>query len=145
MRGSWIAVNNWLVRHARRRVSPAHLLVLLPRCLQRTGCGQDVVADLEACRRCGQCDLAVLIRLRAETGVRFHVAGGGRAALALTRRTDVRAVVACACEKELLEGICAAFPKPVLAISNETPEGLCRNTRVATERLYEAIRAMIRT
>jgi hypothetical protein len=145
MRGRLIAVNNWLVRHTRRRVLPAHLLVLLPRCLQRTGCGQDVVADLAACRRCGLCDVAALVQLRAETGVRFHVAGGGRAALALTRQADVQAVVACACEKELLDGIRAAFPKPVLAVSNETPEGLCRNTRVATNRLCEAIRAMIRS
>jgi hypothetical protein len=145
MLGRGIAWNNWLVRHMRRRVAPAHLLVLLPRCLQRTGCGQDVVSDLAACRRCGQCDLASLVRLRAETGVRVHVAGGGRAALALTRQSDVHAVVACACEKELWEGIRAAFPKPVLAVSNETPEGLCRNTRVATDRLVAAIRSMIRS
>jgi uncharacterized protein len=142
-RGLFIAANNWLVRHARRRVRPANLLVLLPRCLQRAGCGQGVVDDLAACRQCGQCDVAGLIRLRDETGVRFRMAGGGRAAAALTRQADVRAVVACACEKELADGIRAAFPKPVLAVPNDTPEGFCRNTRVSTERLREAIRALV--
>ena len=143
-RGRGIAANNWLVKHLRRRVQPANLLVLLPRCLQRVGCGEGVVGDLDACRKCGQCDVAALIRLRDEAGVRFHMVGGGRAAAALTRQSDVHAIVACACEKELAEGICAAFPTPVLAVTNDTPEGFCRNTRVSAERLREAIRMMIR-
>jgi len=144
MRGYLIAANNWLVRHVRRRVQPAHLLVLVPRCLQRAGCGEGVVEDLDACRKCGKCDVAALIRLRDETGVRFRMAGGGRVAAALTRQPDVHAIVACACEKELAEGICAAFPKPVLAVTNDTPEGFCRNTRVSAERLREAIQALLR-
>lgn len=144
-RGRWIAANNWLVRHLRRRVRPENLLVLLPRCLQHAGCAQGVVEDLDACRQCGQCDVAALIHLREETGVRFRMAGGGRAAAALTRLPDVHAIVACACEKELAEGIRAAFPKPVLAVTNETPEGFCHNTRVDPARLREAIGALIRT
>jgi len=143
-RGVLIAANNWLVRHARRRVQPANLLVLLPRCLQRAGCGQAVIEDLDACRQCGQCDVAALLRLRAETGVRFCMAGGGRAAAARTRRPEVQAVVACACEKELLDGIRAAFPKPVLAVRNDTPEGFCCNTRVDIGCLREAIRELSR-
>ena len=143
MRGFLIAVNNWLVRHVRRRVRPANLLVLLPRCLQRAGCAQRVVDDLGECRQCAQCDVGALLRLRDETGVRFHIAGGGRAAAALTRQPDVHAVVACACEKELVEGLRAAFPKPVLAVSNDTSEGFCRNTHADVERLRAAIRAMV--
>jgi len=143
LRGILIASNNWLVRQACRRVRPAQLLVLLPRCLQRADCAQAVVEDLDACRQCGRCDVAALLRLRDETGVRFRMAGGGRAAAALTRQPDVRAIVACACEKELAEGILAAFPKPVLAVRNETPEGFCRNTRVPIARLREAIGALV--
>ena len=142
MRGFLIAANNWLVRHARRRVQPAELLVLLPRCLHRAGCAQAVIESLDDCRQCGQCDIAALIRLRAETGVRMRMAGGGRAAAALTRQPDVHAIVACACEKELVDGIRAAFPKPVLAVANETPDGFCRNTRVDAKRLRAAIDAL---
>ena len=143
LRGILIASNNWLVQQARRRVRPEHLLVLLPRCLQRADCAQAVTEDLDACLQCGRCDVAALLRLRDETGVRFRMAGGGRAAAALTRQPDVRAIVACACEKELAEGIFAAFPKPVLAVRNETPEGFCRNTRVPIARLREAICALV--
>ena len=145
LRGRWIQANNWLVRHLRCRVQPENLLVLLPRCLQRTGCAQAVVDDLDACRQCGQCDVAALLRLRDETGVCFRLAGGGRAAAALTRQPHVHAIVACACEKELAEGIRAAFPKPVLAVLNTTPEGFCHNTRVDPGRLREAIDARVVT
>jgi len=139
-----IVVNNWLVRRHRHRFAPSEILVLLPRCLQRADCDRSVVTDLDACRRCGRCDVAALIALRNETGARFHMAGGGREAAALTRQPAVLAVVACACEKELLDGIRVAFPKPVLAVPNTTPEGFCRNTRVDIGRLRAAIQELLK-
>ena len=138
-----IDANNWIVRH-RGRFAPAEILVLLPRCLQRADCDRSVVTSMDACRRCGRCDVSALLALRDETGARFHMAGGGREAAALTRQSTVRAVVACACEKELVDGIRVAFPKPVLAVTNETPEGFCRNTRVDVDRLRAAILTLTR-
>lgn len=145
LRGFLIALNNCIVKRLHRRVDAAHLLVLLPRCLQRAGCACDVIADLGACKRCGQCDVTSMIRLRDATGVRFRLAGGGREAAALTRQPDVHAVVACACEKELLEGIRAAFPKPVLGVVNRTPEGFCRNTRVSGEEVEKVVSEWVRS
>lgn len=140
-----IVANNWLVRHRRRRFAPTEILVLLPRCLQHVGCGRNVIADLDACRRCGQCNVPALLALRDATGVRFQMAGGGRAAASLTHQPTVRAIVACACEKELCDGIRVAFPKPVLAVTNDIPEGFCRNTRVDVARLRAAIQVLIQT
>ena len=143
-RGFLIAANNWLVQRVRRpRVAPDCLLVLLPRCLQRSGCDRDVTADLASCRRCGRCDLAALLALCEETGARFVLAGGGREAARLVRQPGVRAVVACACEKEMVEGIRAAFPKPVLGVLNRTPEGFCRNTGGDVAQVRAAIRSLI--
>jgi hypothetical protein len=136
-----IAINNRLAR--RRRWRPEEILVLLPRCLQRTDCDRPVVTDIAACRRCGRCDIAAILALREEIGARFHMAGGGREAAAWARDPGVRVVVACACEKELLEGIRAAFTKPVLAVVNETPEGFCRNTRVDVARLRAALLTLL--
>jgi hypothetical protein len=139
-RGTIIALNNRLVRwrHAGRH-GAAGILVLLPRCIQRSSCGQPVVADIGACLSCGRCDVAALVTLQRESGVRCRMAGGGREAARLARLPDVRAVVACACEKELIEGICAAFPKPVLAVANRTPHGFCRDTGADVEAIRAAI------
>lgn len=83
-----------------------------------------------------------LAGLRDGFGVVACVVGGGRQALAHTRRPDVKAVVAVACRKELLQGIRAAFPKPVYAVLNSTPEGACKNTVVDPAAVADAIRAL---
>jgi hypothetical protein len=138
----FIRVNNRMARWRARGVSPAHVLLLLPRCLHKDSCSQNVTRNLDECRRCGQCSLAELSRLRADLGVVACVVGGGRQAVEYVRGKGIRAVVAVACEKELVHGIRAAFPKPVLAIENSTPEGPCRNTLVDPREVAEAIASL---
>jgi hypothetical protein len=134
-----IDLNNRWVRWRVKGVAPGQLLLLLPHCLHRDSCPQNVVHNLDECRRCGQCSLAALSKLRDDFGVVACVVGGGRQALVHTRRKEIKAVVAVACEKELAFGILAAFPKPVLAITNTTPEGPCRNTLADPAKVAEAI------
>ncbi len=126
-------------------MAPAHLVLLLPHCLQAGDCGRDVVGSVAACARCGRCDLAALIALAEGMGVRCCIAAGGRLALAEVRRRDVRAVVAVACEQELWDGIRAAFPKPVLAVPNRRPHGPCRDTRADLDAVSAALAALLAT
>jgi hypothetical protein len=85
------------------------------------------------------------VGVRDRTGVLFHVAGGGRQALTRVRDDDVDAVVAVACERELIQGIFGAFPKPVLAISNTRPQGDCHDTLTEVSEVEAAVRELIRT
>ena len=135
----FINLNNRLVRWRHLRVAPQQVLLLLPHCLHKDSCPQNVVHSLSECRRCGQCSLAALAQLRDDLGVVACVVGGGRQALAYTRRKDIKVVVAVACEKELVHGILAAFPKPVFAILNTTPEGPCKNTLADPRKVADAI------
>ncbi len=144
LRNALIRMNNVLTRWRRVRVAPAQLLLLAPHCLQFTGCDRKVTNDLEACARCGQCTVSDLVGLCREYGIRGHVVGGGRRALEQVRDPAVRAVVAVACEKELWAGICAAFPKPVLAVTNRLPNGPCRDTSVDAPLVRAAIRSLLR-
>jgi len=123
-----IRLNNAIVRRRRVRAEPREVLILLPHCLHHESCPQNVVRNLDECRRCGKCSLADLVKARDDYGVLCCVVGGGRQALARLKQSDVKAVVAVACGKELVAGIWAAFPKPVMAVPNLTPEGPCRNT-----------------
>jgi hypothetical protein len=84
-----------------------------------------------------------MIRIRDEFGVLAHVVGGGQQALLRTKDKQVRAIVAVACEKELMHGIFYTFPRPVVAVMNETPEGPCRNTVVDAAKVSAAIRSII--
>jgi len=131
--------NNRLVRWRRIKVLPREVLLLLPHCLHKQSCPQNVLHSLAECKRCGQCSVGALTGVRDEFGVVACVVGGGRQALEHTRRPEIKAVVAVACEKELVQGIFAAFPKPVLGVLNMMPEGPCKNTLANPEEVVKAI------
>lgn len=144
MKNLLIRLNNHWARRRLRKVPMSALILLAPHCLQRRSCDRKVRIDLDECARCGECDLAGLLELRERYGVRGVLASGGRQALQTVRSADVRGVIAIACEKELIDGICAAFPKPVLGICNRRPEGPCLNTRVDLQRVDDALRTLAR-
>ena len=139
-----IRLNNRIVQWRRIRVAPQAVLLLLPHCLHKQSCPQNVMHSLAECRRCGQCSVGALAGIREGLGVVACVAGGGRQALACVRNPEVKVVVAVACERELVQGIVAAFPKPVVAIPNATPEGSCVNTMVDPEKVANAIARLIK-
>lgn len=136
--------NNRLVRWRRIRVRPEEILLLLPHCLHKQSCPRNVVHSLDECKRCGACSVGALTGIRDDFGVVACVVGGGRQALAHTKQTSIKAVVAVACEKELVQGIFAAFPKPVLGVLNTTPEGPCKNTLADPAEVIRAIETFTR-
>ncbi len=138
-----IRMSNFMARKRCRGVPPAGVLVLLPHCLQSSECEKNLVHDVNKCARCGKCDIAAILEMCDELGVKCAVVGGGREAVRLARDPGVRAIVACACEKELVDGIRAAFPKPVLAVPNTRPHGPCKDTRADIAAMRSAILAMI--
>ncbi len=138
-----IRINNAIAKRRTGSMDPGHILLLLPRCIQWAECPQNVCADSAACKACGRCQVGAIRALAARHGVRCVVAGGGRKAVEAVRRPETRAVIAVACENELLAGIGATLNKPVLAIGNLRPNGYCNNTAVdiaAVEAAIEAIR-----
>ena len=140
----FVQLNNLLTRIRRVRVHPENLLLLVPRCLQRNGCAQTLGETINDCKACGQCNVTDLLAIRDEFGIGCSLAAGGREALAFVGGKKVKAVVAVACEKELLQGILAVFPKPVLAVLNIQTDDPCRNTRLDPECVREAVRSMLK-
>jgi len=139
----FIRLNNRITALRRIRVPAANILLILPHCLHHSSCRQDVLRSLDECKLCGKCSLAGIIRTRNDLGMITSIAGGGSQAVIQTQRKDVKAVVAVACEKELFQGIIEAFPKPVIAVLNETPEGPCRNTNVDISKVIAAIESFL--
>lgn len=138
-RRSLIVLSNAVVRRRRIRLPSDQVLLLASHCLQRTACGRRLGQNGEACERCGQCNISDLLTLRDEFGVTLHVAAGGRQALAEAKLPEFRAIVAVACERELVDGIVGAFPKPVLAIRNTRPSGPCTDTQMDPEEVRQAL------
>ncbi len=116
---SFIRVSNEL---ADPRKGPGPVLVLFPRCLRPD------------------------IRRKAKEicsgyeGVSLHTAPGGTEARMIIRDTSPGAIVAVACERDLIAGIQEVAPKiPVIGIPNTRPEGPCTGTTIDTGELTAAI------
>ncbi len=91
-----VGLSNFTTKLRRTRVKPDQLLLLIPHCVQRSACVQDIASGVWNCARCGKCRLDALIALSEKYGCRIEVASGGRLALDKVRAPSVRAVVAVA-------------------------------------------------
>ena len=133
MGNSLIKVSNIIV-HAKSKsrpeyvkVDPNKLLVLLPRCLSKEN------------RK------AIMGVVEKSNLISFTVAGGSAARLRITEMKP-QAIIAVACERDLVSGLQDVAPKiPVLAIPNKRPEGPCKNTYINIETLESSIKDFLET
>ncbi len=137
---AFVSLNNALRKVERRKVPAEQLLLLFPVCLQNSDCDAKITNDVSNCRRCGKCKVKSILEMAERYGVRAVAATGGELALQETKAKDVKAVVAIACEKELRQGIVAAFPKPVVGVVNLRPNGPCKDTDVNLPEAEAALR-----
>ncbi|MBM4152955.1 MAG: DUF116 domain-containing protein, partial [Kiritimatiellaceae bacterium] len=61
---NFVQLNNRITLLRRIRVAPQNLLLLVPRCLQKTGCAQALGETINACKGCGQCNVTELLKIR---------------------------------------------------------------------------------
>ncbi|NMA54771.1 MAG: DUF116 domain-containing protein [Firmicutes bacterium] len=140
---SFIEINNTLVRARKIKVPPERLLILAPHCLQYSGCGLKVTADVNNCRSCGQCQIKDLLLLARELNVQLAVVTGGTLARKKVLELKPQAIVAVACERDLSSGLQDVYPLPAFGILNERPHGPCVDTKVSLERLRAAVLSFI--
>lgn len=139
VRGSFIAMNNALVRASARLVPGDRLLLLLPHCLQSFECPHRVTSEVRNCRLCGKCKISGLISLCDAYGIKMSIATGGTLARRVIVETRPGAIVGVACERDLTSGIQDAYPIPVIGVLNERPFGPCRDTTVDLDLVEDAV------
>jgi len=116
---SFIKVSNRLVQP---RGSEGTVLVLLPRCLKKEL--KQRVKDI-----CGEFP-----------DVMLQTAPGGNIARKIIEETRPRAIVAVACERDLVGGIQDVAPRiPVIGICNNRPLGPCKDTSIDIEEFRSAL------
>jgi hypothetical protein len=138
MEGILIDINNSLVRKSCRGKAKK-LLLLLPHCIQQSDCKIRITFDVNNCEKCGKCLICDFIKVAEEHDLKLSVATGGGIARRTIESTKPDAVVAVACERDLISGIRDTFPLPTLGIMNERPFGPCFNTRVDIDLVNDAI------
>lgn len=143
LEASFIAVSNLLFRRRSIRVPASRLLVVTPHCLQLASCPHKITRDPHNCKRCGGCDIGALVTLADEMGFHFFVATGGTLARQIVRDTRPKAVLAIACERDLMSGIQDVYPLPAIGVLNIRPNGPCYNTHVDMDLVKKQLEEII--
>lgn len=143
LEGSFIAVSNLLFNRMGIRVPADRLLVVTPHCLQLASCPHKITRDPENCKRCGRCDIGALVTLSHEMGFHFFVATGGTLARQIVYKTRPKAVLAIACERDLMSGIQDVYPLPAVGVLNIRPNGPCYNTHVDMDEVRAQLEKII--
>lgn len=134
---------NHLVELNLYKVPADRVLLLTPHCLQKNTCVHKVTSDVYNCKQCGQCQVGELLQIAKDYGCKFVVVTGGTLARMMVKEARPKAIVAIACERDLVSGMSDVFPIPVIGILNERPNGPCFNTRVNTLRIRSVVEKLI--
>jgi hypothetical protein len=133
-----ININNRLVLNS--KPDPAkNILLLLPHCLQYSECNIRITHNVFNCESCGRCEIKDFTQLAKDLKLNIFVATGGTIARRIVDDTKSDAIVAVACERDLISGLIDTYPMPVLGITNERPFGPCFNTKADIDRVKEAL------
>lgn len=139
---AYISFLNRMVLSGRLRVAPEHVLVLVPHCLQWDQCPHKITRNVHNCRQCGHCPIGDIVAMTDSLHTAFAVASGGTLARQIIREQRPQAIIAIACERDLISGLEDVFPLPAVGLLNSLPYGPCLNTDVdlaALRRLIDMI------
>jgi hypothetical protein len=144
IRESFVSVNNSFIKALKKSFDPSEILILLPHCLQNTDCEIRITTDVTKCQRCGRCDIAKLCEISEKYNIKMAIATGGTLARKIVIDNRPKFIIAVACDRDLVDGLREVFPIPVYGVLNIRPEGPCVNTRVMTEKIEYALKAIIK-
>ena len=120
-----VKVYNALAMMRSRKVQQGELLVLIPRCLSKE-------------------TLDGVLGIAGQYGVPVFVATRGQLARRVIRERRPRAVVAVACERDMVSGLHDVAGKiPVLGLTMTLPSGPCKDASVNLGQLEEWVRAYV--
>lgn len=143
IRSLFIDINNLCVQAGNIKKSPDKVLLLLPHCLQDSGCGLKITGDINNCRKCGRCTIGVISDMAEEKGVKAVVVTGGTAARAVIDREKPEIVLSVACERDLSTGISEVTSIPVIGVLNQRSYGPCENTTVDVDSLRDKLESIL--
>ncbi len=144
IRNAYAQLNNHLILSNEYHFNGEEIMILTPHCLQKSTCGLRVTQNPELCKRCGQCNVDDLVGLKEKYGIQLAIATGGTLARRKIMELNPKAIIAVACERDLISGLQDVKDLPVLAIVNRRPEGPCVNTEMDIEKVELGIRHFLK-
>lgn len=143
IRRSFVEVHNEATKFSVSGCNIVKTLILAPHCLQKSDCPHKITLDVNNCKRCGACPIDGLLDVADRFGSKLAVVTGGTLARDVVGGTRPDAVVAIACERDLVSGILDVEPLTVIGVFNERPCGPCVNTEVDLGIVEAALRNLL--
>ena len=139
IRKIFVKLNNKYIYSNGYNFSSKDIIILIPHCIQKNSCKLKVTSKIENCAQCGLCNISDLAKLKEATGINIFVATGGTLARKIIIENKPKAVIAVACERDLISGIQDVKKIPVLGVFNKRPNGPCIDTLVDIHEVENAI------
>jgi hypothetical protein len=122
---SFVKVSNALINTRPRKIKPNSILILLPRCLEKS-------------------ILQKIVSFSKQKNIPVYIVPGGELARRMVMEKKPRAIIGVACERDLLSGIRDLQANiPVIGIPNIRPEGPCKNTRIDFHEFEKAVESLM--
>jgi len=99
--------------HLRRR-PPRSVLLIMPRCVKKTGCRAPVQETLEPCLACMECPLGHVAEICTDRGIQAVVAFRSHIAFALAREAAPDLIIASACRDRMIKALRSTPEIPAL-------------------------------
>ena len=144
IRNAYAQLNNHIILSNEYHFRGEEIMILTPHCLQKSTCGLRVTQNPDLCSRCGQCNVNDLVGLKEKYGIQLAIATGGTLARRKILELKPKAIIAVACERDLISGLQDVKDLPVLAIVNRRPEGPCINTEMDILEVEKGIRHFLK-
>ncbi len=139
IRRAYTAINNRLVYSKSYSYRGEEILILSPHCIQKNTCPHKLTVEVRNCTGCGKCPVKPLLALADKYNAKFSLVSGGTIARRIIKESRPEAIIAIACERDLVGGLIDTKKIPVIAVINIRPEGPCVNTLVRLEEVEKAI------
>ncbi|PJA74944.1 hypothetical protein CO151_08375 [bacterium CG_4_9_14_3_um_filter_65_15] len=94
--------------------TPQTLLLIMPRCVKKTGCHAPVQKTLNQCLECMECPLGDVAHLCGDRGIRALVAFRSHIAFALARSEQPDLIIASACRDRMIKALRSTPEFPAL-------------------------------
>lgn len=122
---SFVNVSNSLICNTKYQIASEKLLILLPRCLSKTL-------------------IQSITEFAKKANIHVYTVAGGSLAREVIKKVHPEAIIAVACERDLLSGIQDVILKiPVLGIPNKRPNGPCKNTQIDLRDMEYAVQTFL--
>ncbi len=120
---------------------PRTLLLIMPRCVKKTGCRAPVQESLDQCLDCGECALGNVAHLCLDHGVKAVVAFRSHIAFAMARSEKPDLIIASACGDRMIKALRMTPEFPALLTPLSGMHQPCRDAQIDLDWILEQLRA----